>query len=99
MAVTIQIRRSIPPHKRPLAGPLLDQVRELTRHQNGHFYTEVLSTPKVSDISIENSTWSSMMAWKAWESSRDWQTAKARIEKLLDAKTECAVIATTVRGS
>jgi antibiotic biosynthesis monooxygenase (ABM) superfamily enzyme len=97
MSITIQIRRVISPRKRQIAAPLLDQVRDLTRYQNGHLYTEVLSPPEVSEISIENSTWSSMMAWKTWESSRDWQTAKARIEKLLDAKTECAVVDAAVR--
>ena len=96
MAVTIQIRRVISPHKRDLAVPLLDQVRDLTRYQNGHLYTEVLSPPEVSEISIENSTWSSMVAWKTWESSPDWQKATARIEKLLDAKTECAVVEAAV---
>jgi len=94
MAVTIQIRHVIPPHKRPLAASLLAQVRDLTRHQNGHFYTEVLCTPEVSETSIENTTWSTMVAWKIWESSRDWQKAKARIETLLDAKTECLVVDT-----
>ena len=84
MAVNIEIRRVIPPHKQALAAPLLDQVRELTLHQNGHFYTEVLYTPEASNISLENSTWSSMVAWENWESSRDWQKAKARIEQLLD---------------
>ena len=97
MAVTIQIRHIIPPNKRAFAAPLLGQVRELTRHQNGHFYTEVVCSPEGSEISIENSTWSSMLAWKAWESSRDWQTAKARIEKLLDAKTEYAVVTAAAR--
>ncbi|WP_319526318.1 hypothetical protein [uncultured Desulfosarcina sp.] len=91
MAVTIRIRRIIPPHKLPLAGPLLDKVRELIHHQNGHLYTEV------PEISIENSTWSSLEAWKAWESSRDWQAAKACIEKLLDAKTECVIVPTAGR--
>ena len=94
MAVTVQIRHFIPPSKRAFAGPLLGQVRELIRLQNGHFYTEVLSTPEGSAFSIENITWSSMLAWKTWESSHDWKTAKARIEKLLKAKTECAVVAT-----
>jgi hypothetical protein len=50
MPVTIQIRRIIPSHKRAVATALLDQVRELTRHQNGHFYTEVFGTPEVSEI-------------------------------------------------
>ena len=92
MPVTIQIRHVIPSHKRQLATPLLNQVRELTRHQNGHFYTEVVCTPEVSDMSIENSTWCSMADWKSWEASADWQKAKARIESLLDAKTECAIV-------
>jgi antibiotic biosynthesis monooxygenase (ABM) superfamily enzyme len=96
MAVTIQIRHRIPPHKRSLAAPLLDQVRTLIRHQNGHFYTEVVSTPDISEISIENSTWSTMLAWEAWESSPDWQKAKTRIETLLDAKTEWAVVSTAM---
>jgi heme-degrading monooxygenase HmoA len=93
MAVTIQIRRIIPPHKRALAVTLLDRVRELTRHQNGHFYTEVLSTPEVSEISIENSTWSSMTAWRNWEASREWQTAQSRIEALLESRTDVRVVA------
>ena len=92
MAVTIQIRRIIPPHKRELAVTLLDQVRNLTRHQNGHFYTEVLSTPEVSEISIENSTWSSMKAWRHWEASREWQLAQSRIESLLESKTDVRVV-------
>ena len=94
MAVTIEIRHVIPSHKRALARPLLDQVRELTRHQNGHLYTEVLSAPETPETIIENSTWSSMVAWQAWESSQDWQTAKARIEELLHARTECSVVHT-----
>ena len=49
MAVTIQIRRVISPHKRNLAVPLLDQVRDLTRYQNGHLYTEVLSPPEAME--------------------------------------------------
>jgi heme-degrading monooxygenase HmoA len=93
MPVTIQIRRIIPPHTRALAIPLLDQVRELIRHQNGHFYTEVLGPPEVSEICIENSTWSSMAAWRSWEASREWQKAKGRIEELLDSKTEVRVVA------
>lgn len=97
MAVTIQIRRFIPPHKRALAMPLLDQVRELVRHQNGHFYTEVLCGPEVSEISIENSTWSSMAAWRSWRSSREWQRVQARIEDRLESRTEYSVVATATR--
>ena len=97
MAVTIQIRHVIPSHKRALAMPLLDRVRALTRHQNGHFYTEVLCTSEASETIVENCTWSSLAAWQAWESSQDWQTAKARLEELLHAKTECAVVATAMR--
>jgi quinol monooxygenase YgiN len=93
MPVTIQIRRIIPPHKRALAAGLLDQVRQLTRHQNGHFYTEVLCTPEVAEISIENSTWSSMAAWQRWENSQEWQKAVSRIEELLESKTEVRVVA------
>ncbi|MDJ0782584.1 MAG: hypothetical protein QNJ22_11465 [Desulfosarcinaceae bacterium] len=93
MPVTIQIRRIIPTHKRDLAISLLDQVRELIRYQNGHFYTEVLSTPEVSEISIENSTWSSMTAWRNWETSTAWQKARARIDDLLESKTEVRVVA------
>ena len=97
MPVTIQIRRVIPPHKRDLAATLLDQVRDLTRHQNGHFYTEVLSAPEVSEVSIENSTWSSLDAWHSWEASRAWQTAQSRIETLLESKTDVRVVATATR--
>jgi heme-degrading monooxygenase HmoA len=93
MPITIQIRRIIPSHKRALAIPLLDQVRELIRHQNGHFYTEVLGMPEVSEICIENSTWSSMAAWRNWEASREWQKAQARIEEMLETKTEVRVVA------
>jgi heme-degrading monooxygenase HmoA len=93
MPVTIQIRRIIPSHKRALAAALLDQVRDLTRHQNGHFYTEILCTPEVAEISIENSTWSSLAAWRRWEASREWQKAQARIEALLESKTEVRVVA------
>jgi quinol monooxygenase YgiN len=93
MAVTIQIRRFIPPHKRALAVTLLDRLRELIRHQNGHFYTEVLSTPEVSEICIENSTWRSMAAWQSWEASREWQRAQSRIEELLESKTDVRVVA------
>lgn len=93
MPVTIQIRRIIPSHKRTVAIALLDQVRELTRHQNGHFYTEVLCRPEVSEICIENSTWSSMAAWRTWEASREWQKAKRRIEELLETTTEVRVVA------
>jgi hypothetical protein len=97
MAVTIEIRHVIPSHKRALARPLLDQVRELTRHQNGHLYTEVLCAPETPETIIENSTWSSLVAWQTWESSQDWRMAKTRIGELLQAKTECAVIAATTR--
>jgi len=97
MPVTIQIRRFIPPHKRYLAVPLLDRVRELIRHQNGHFYTEVLCGPEVSEVSIENSTWSSMAAWRNWKSSQEWQKAQARIEDLLESRTEYSVVATATR--
>ena len=97
MPVTIQIRRVIPAHKRPLAIALLDQVRALTRHQNGHFYTEVLSAPEVSEISIENSTWSSLAAWRSWDASRAWQTAQARSEDLLESKTDVRVVDTAAR--
>jgi heme-degrading monooxygenase HmoA len=91
MALKVIIRRRVPKQKEQEVLPLLIQLRALATAQPGYISGETLRNVNQPDQLLVISTWQSMDAWEAWESSKQRLKIQETIDALLGEKTEYGV--------
>ena len=91
MAVKIIIRRRVPKDKESELLPLLMQLRSKAITQSGYISGETLRNVDNPEEYIVISTWESVEAWKAWESSKERKEVQEKIDTLLEEKAEYGI--------
>lgn len=91
MALKVIIRRRVPKQKEQEVLPLLIQLRALATAQPGYISGETLRNVNQPDQLLVISTWQSMDAWEAWESSKQRLKIQETIDALLGEKTDYGV--------
>ena len=91
MAIKIIIKRRVPKEKEAELLPLLLQLRSTAVSQSGYVTGETLRNIDSPEDTLVITTWESVDAWKAWESSQTRKEIQDRINALLEEKTEYAI--------
>ena len=91
MAVKIIIKREIPKEKEKELLPLLKELRSKAVAQAGYISGETLMNVDNPEEYLVISTWQSVDAWKAWESSRQREKIHDKIDALLRRKSEYGI--------
>jgi len=88
MAVKIFIKRQVAADKAVQLKELVMQLRSLSMKQPGYISGESLKNVDRQNEYLVISTWDSLSAWKAWESSKERAKIQDQIDALLGQKTE-----------
>jgi heme oxygenase (mycobilin-producing) len=91
MSVKILIKRKVSADKTANLKELVMQLRALSIKQPGYVSGESLKNLDRPDEYLVVSTWDSLGAWKAWESSIARAQIQGKIDDLLGQKTEYEV--------
>ncbi|MBN1613540.1 MAG: antibiotic biosynthesis monooxygenase [Deltaproteobacteria bacterium] len=88
MTVKIMIKRKVPKQKKTEFLKLINGLRTEAIKQPGYISGEVLSNADHPEQYLVISTWNSPEEWLAWKSSKKRAELQAKIDTLLDAKTQ-----------
>jgi len=88
MAVKILIKRQVAADKAVQLKELVMQLRSFSMKQPGYISGESLKNVDRQNEYLVISTWDSLSAWKAWESSKERAKIQDQIDALLGQKTE-----------
>jgi len=88
MAVKILIKRQVAADKAVQLKELVMQLRSFSMKQPGYVSGESLKNVDRQNEYLVISTWDSLSAWKAWESSKERAKIQDQINALLGQKTE-----------
>jgi len=88
MAVKIFIKRQVAADKAVQLKELVMQLRSFSMKQPGYISGESLKNVDRQNEYLVISTWDSLSAWKAWESSKERAKIQDQIDALLGQKTE-----------
>ncbi|MGO9139555.1 MAG: antibiotic biosynthesis monooxygenase family protein [Syntrophales bacterium] len=91
MAVKILIKRKVAADKAAQLKELVMQLRTLSMKQPGYVSGESLKNVDSQNDYLVISTWDSLSAWKAWQSSKERANIQNQIDALLGQKTEYEV--------
>jgi heme-degrading monooxygenase HmoA len=91
MAVKIIIKRKVAADKAAQLKELVMQLRSFSMKQPGYVSGESLKNVDRQNEYLVISTWDSLSAWKAWESSKERANIQDKIDSLLGQKTEYEV--------
>ncbi len=91
MAVKILIKRKVAADKSSQLKELVMQLRSFSMKQPGYVSGESLRNVDRQDEYLVISTWDSLAAWKAWQSSKERAQIQGQIDALLGQKTEYEV--------
>jgi heme-degrading monooxygenase HmoA len=91
MAVKILIKRNVAADKAAQLKELVMQLRSFSMKQPGYVSGESLKNVDRQNEYLVISTWDSLSAWKAWESSKERANIQDKIDSLLGQKTEYEV--------
>ena len=88
MTVKIMIKRKVPKQKKPEFLKLINGLRTEAIKQPGYISGEALSNIDHPEQYLVISTWNSPEEWQAWKASKKRVELQAKIDKLLDGKTQ-----------
>jgi len=88
MAVKILIKRKVAADKASQLKDLVMQLRSLSMKQPGYVSGESLRNVDKQNEYLVISTWDSLSAWKAWQSSKERAKIQGAIDALLGQNTE-----------
>jgi heme-degrading monooxygenase HmoA len=91
MAVKILIKRKVAADKASQLKEMVMQLRSLSMKQPGYVSGESLKNVDRQNEYLVISTWDSLSAWKAWQSSKERAKIQDQIDALLGQKTEYEV--------
>ena len=91
MAVKIIIKRKVPKEKEADLLPLLIELRAKATSQPGYISGETLRNVDDPEDYVVISTWQSVEAWKAWQSSGERKTLHEKVASLLGEEIEYGV--------
>ncbi|MDQ1336345.1 MAG: hypothetical protein QG552_3295 [Thermodesulfobacteriota bacterium] len=88
MAVKIILKRKVAKDKEASLLPLLIQMRALAMSQPEYISGETLRNTEEPEEVLVISTWQSAESWKAWFRNSQRAEIQAKIDALLEEKTE-----------
>jgi heme-degrading monooxygenase HmoA len=88
MAVKILIKRKVAADKAAQLKELVMQLRSLSMKQPGYVSGESLKNVAKQQEYLVISTWDSLSAWNAWQSSKERAKIQDQIDALLGKKTD-----------
>jgi len=88
MSVKILIKRKVPADKEKDLLTLIKQLRNAATSCPGYITGETMRNVEKPDEYLVISTWDSLAAWQGWLESREREGIQARIDALLEYKTE-----------
>jgi heme-degrading monooxygenase HmoA len=91
MSVKIMIRRTVPPEKISVLGPLLKQLRNLAVNQSGYISGETLKKYDEPGSYLVISTWQNIDDWKNWVSNPNRMEIQSQIDLLTGIPTETEI--------
>ncbi|MGD9972768.1 MAG: antibiotic biosynthesis monooxygenase [Desulfatirhabdiaceae bacterium] len=91
MSVKIMIRRTVPPEKISVLGPLLKQLRNLAVNQSGYISGETLKKYDEPGSYLVISTWQTIDDWKNWVSNPNRMEIQSQIDLLTGIPTETEI--------
>ena len=95
MTVKIVIKRKVPKDKEKKLLPLIKGLRIATTRQAGYISGETLQRIDKPGETVVVSTWETAEDWNRWVTSRERFALLAKIDNLLDRKTEYKICSYT----
>ena len=95
MTVKIVIKRKVPKDKEKKLLPLSKGLRIATTRQAGYISGETLQRIDKPGETVVVSTWETAEDWNRWVTSRERFALLAKIDNLLDRKTEYKIYSYT----
>ena len=95
MTVKIVIKRKVPKDKEKKLLPLIKGLRIATTRQAGYISGETLQRLDKPSETVVVSTWETAEDWNRWVTSRERFALLAKIDNLLDRKTEYKIYSYT----
>jgi heme-degrading monooxygenase HmoA len=95
MTVKIVIKRKVPKDKEKKLLPLIKGLRIATTRQAGYISGETLQRIDKPGETVVVSTWETAEDWNRWVTSRERFALLAKIDNLLDRKTEYKIYSYT----
>ena len=88
MAIKVIITRKVARGRQKDLLPLLTELRAKAMNQRGYISGETLTGLSDPDEFLVISTWNSLEDWKAWDANQERTRIQAKIDAILEAKTE-----------